>query len=257
MGRKRNSKRPRRRGPGWPETVKRTTAARTDDVRMRRPPARGEYRIAGGVTTDNPHWRRGAAISVALAIVAAVAASQTSGVVRTGCMLAGILVALPAVSTAGIAILGLLLTTLDGPPASEVERRRAGERDSRHSQRNRARLVAVALALILGAAGATWYALSPGIGSYQLSVLMMLPTVAIALICLHHRMSRRVQWALGLALAPIGPIGYVFVGGTQWWNWGQLTVLPLVLLVTGAARSTNSDQPAAYGGFRDGPWGPP
>jgi hypothetical protein len=68
-----------------------------------------------------------------------------------------------------------------------------------------------------------------------------------------------------VSLAPIGPVAYLVWGGDQWWNWGQLTPLPLLLLLFGdeirAAFSDEDDDERAshspYGGFADGPWGPP
>jgi hypothetical protein len=210
--------------------------------------------MAGGVTTDDPHWRRAAAVSASLAIVAAVAASQVEGLARTACVLVGIVVALPAISTGAFALLGWLLAGLDDRSAA---REPGAGTSARRSPRNRARFAAVLLAVALGAAGATWYALSPGVGSYQLSVLLMLPALVAALIWLHHRVPRRVEWGTALVLAPVGPIGYLILGGAQWWNWGQLTVLPLILLVLATARPADPGQDRPYRVFRDGPWGPP
>jgi hypothetical protein len=49
-------------------------------------------------------------------------------------------------------------------------------------------------------------------------------------------------------------------GGSQWWAWGQIAVVPLfALIVARGARSGPSFDPRRqwYGGPMDGPWGPP
>jgi hypothetical protein len=141
---------------------------------------------------------------------------------------------------------------------ADPEDKRRAETDRPDPRRRRARFALVGLALVSGAGGAVWYAWAPGVGSYQVSVLFMLPTLAVALIWIHRRIAVTVQWVLAFGLAPVGPIGYLVVGGAEWWNWGQLTALPLVILVGArGAGSTEAGRSPWYGGFRDGPWGPP
>ncbi len=57
----------------------------------------------------------------------------------------------------------------------------------------------------------------------------------------------------GDLVAPIGPAGYLLGGGSQWWNWGQATILPLFML---ALRHIDWRR-LQDGGLLDGPWGPP
>ncbi len=78
------------------------------------------------------------------------------------------------------------------------------------------------------------------------------------LVWLHRRLPLRVQWVLALSIALVGPVGYLLWGGSQWWNWGQLTPLPLLLLVMRDSFKDEDDDPRPYyGGMADGPWGPP
>jgi hypothetical protein len=195
---------------------------------------------------------------VLLTIAAGVAAWQTHGLARTAFLLVAIVVSLPALSIFAFAALGLLFDAL-GPevpePSPGRRRRAAAARET--GRRQRARRVGLVAVLALAAAGVTWYALAPAAGSYQLSILLILPLLAVVLIRLHRRLPRRVAWALAIGLAPVGPLGYLLVGGSQWWGWGQLTVLPLVLLIGRGARSGGAGERSAYRVPMDGPWGPP
>ncbi len=82
---------------------------------------------------------------------------------------------------------------------------------------------------------------------------------------LHRRLPLWLEWAVVVPLAPVGPFAYLVWGGDQWWNWGQLSPIPLLLLamrdeLRGAFRDDDEhDAPGqpVYGGFADGPWGPP
>ncbi len=83
----------------------------------------------------------------------------------------------------------------------------------------------------------------------------------MSLVWLHRRLPLRLQWVLALGIALVGPAGYLVWGGSQWWNWGQLTPVPLVMLVMRDAFKDDDDDdeeaPPRYGGLMDGPWGPP
>jgi hypothetical protein len=57
----------------------------------------------------------------------------------------------------------------------------------------------------------------------------------------------------GLAAGAGRPIGYLVFGGSQWWDWGQLTPLPLILLAV--ARAPDDEVSGIV--FPDTPWGPP
>jgi hypothetical protein len=196
-------------------------------------------------------------ISASLAIVAGLVTWQTHGVASTLCLIVALVVALPAISTAGVALLGVALTALAGPAQSAEDRKRPANEAWRMSRRRRARAVLFVVALLAAVAGATWYAISPGVASYQVSVPLTLPMLAVVLIWVHRRLPPRLHWPLAVALAPIGPLGYLLIGGTQWWSWGQMTVLPLILLAGRGAVSSESADHARYRPFGDGPWGPP
>jgi hypothetical protein len=114
------------------------------------------------------------------------------------------------------------------------------------------------VSLVLAAVGVIWYALSPGVGSYQASTLLTLPAVLFVLVWLHGRLPMWLQWTVAWPLALVGPIGYLVFSGSQWWNWGQLTPLPLVLLAISRTsdRDDDDDCPPLMAGV-EGPWGPP
>jgi hypothetical protein len=124
----------------------------------------------------------------------------------------------------------------------------------------RAKRITLAGVTILAAAGATYYALAPGVASYQIGFVLMLPMLATIFAWLHKRLPSRIRWTLAIALAAVGPAGYLIFGGAQWWAWGQFAVLPLVLLVAarGVSRSAGVDQQEfAFHDHIEGPWGPP
>ncbi|MGO9976237.1 MAG: hypothetical protein ACLP01_26220 [Solirubrobacteraceae bacterium] len=113
---------------------------------------------------------------------------------------------------------------------------------------------------VAAVAGASYYALWPGVASYQIGFTLTLPLIVVVLFWLHRRLPSRLQWALAITLAVIGPTAYLIYGGSQWWAWSQVAVLPFVFLLIGWAYSRN---PAGfrrgpwYGGIQDRPWGPP
>ncbi len=126
------------------------------------------------------------------------------------------------------------------------------------------RVLSIIGAVAAAAVGVVWYAVSPGVGTFQASGLLTAPLLILVLLWLHRRLPLWLQWALVLPLAPVGPVAYLVWGGDQWWNWGQLSPVPLVLLaMRHELRREFSDdeedppgQPA-YSSFADGPWGPP
>jgi hypothetical protein len=121
------------------------------------------------------------------------------------------------------------------------------------------RRVGLVLAVLSAAAGVVWYAMTPGVGSYQASSLLTLPLVMVVLVWLHHRLPVWLQWAIAIPLALVGPIGYLVAGGAQWWNWGQVASFPLVMLAIALSLRSENDEASEpwYGGVGDGPWGPP
>jgi hypothetical protein len=120
----------------------------------------------------------------------------------------------------------------------------------------RRRLVAYCVVLVLTAAGIVWYAVAPGIAAYQFGSVLMLPGLAWLLIVLGLKLPVTARWVAAAAAAAIGLVGYLSVGGAQWWYWGKLAVWPLVIMVYAQFGPGTSDEPW-YGGRRDGAWGPP
>ncbi|HEX4563643.1 MAG TPA: hypothetical protein VH115_04235, partial [Solirubrobacteraceae bacterium] len=109
--------------------------------------------------------------------------------------------------------------------------------------------------------GVTWYALEPGVASYQVGYTLALPGVITAIVWVGRRLPRWLDWVIAIALAAGGMGTYVLTGSSQWWLWAQAAALPLVLLilVSGRRSASSDDRSGArwYGGMQDGPWGPP
>jgi hypothetical protein len=116
--------------------------------------------------------------------------------------------------------------------------------------------IAFAVSVVLAAVGVVWYAETQDFASYQASSLLTLPLVLIVCVWPHARLPLRIQWIGAIALALVGPIGYAVVGGDQWWNWGQLAPVPLLLLMVSQAARSESDGTWS-GSMGAGPWGPP
>lgn len=119
-------------------------------------------------------------------------------------------------------------------------------------------LVAISISAVLGI---TWYALAPGIASYQIGYTLALPAIITVIVWIGKRLPRWLDWVIAVALGVGGSVGYVLFDGSQWWLWGQVALLPLVLLVliSGVKTSKPGQLPREpwYGGPQDGPWGPP
>jgi peptidoglycan/LPS O-acetylase OafA/YrhL len=117
-------------------------------------------------------------------------------------------------------------------------------------------------AISVGAAvGITWYALAPGVASYQIGYTLALPAIITAIVWIGKRLPRWLDWVIAVALGALGSLAYVLFDGSQWWLWAQVALLPFVLLV--GISSVKPPKPGQrprepwYGGMRDGPWGPP
>jgi len=118
------------------------------------------------------------------------------------------------------------------------------------------------LAISVGAAGGiTWYALAPGVASYQIGYTLALPAIITAIVWIGKRLPRWLDWVIAVAMGASGSVAYVLFDGSQWWLWAQVALLPFVLLVliSGVKPPKPGQSPPEpwYGGMRDGPWGPP
>ncbi len=154
----------------------------------------------------------------------------------------------------------LLVRTGPPPPEGTIVsfERRGTQVNLGPRELKRAARVALALAFVCAAGGITWYALAPDVGSYQATFVLVLPALIVLLVWLYRRLPRRLSWTLAIALAVGGPTAYVVEGGSQWWYWGKMAVMPLMLLLLTRVKPgsvTRSER--WYGGLSDGPWGPP
>jgi hypothetical protein len=115
--------------------------------------------------------------------------------------------------------------------------------------------------LLLAAAGVVIYARDPETSTYWLNVALLAPLFGVVLYGLQRVLPTRAQWVAAACLAPLGAIAYLLWPNEQWWNYGALTAVPLVLLVLDRddrlREERGSQSEAWYGGEADGPWGPP
>jgi hypothetical protein len=105
------------------------------------------------------------------------------------------------------------------------------------------------------ALGVSLYVAAPGVATYWISFLLILPLGIAVLGVLERRLPTRVQWAGAMLLALGGIVGYALWPNADWWNFGQLAALPLVLLII--LRTTGEASSAGLGDPGEGPWGPP
>ncbi|MFL5830778.1 MAG: hypothetical protein ACJ76X_12750 [Solirubrobacteraceae bacterium] len=144
-----------------------------------------------------------------------------------------------------------------GPEEREARMGRHGLDDSQITFS--ARTLGLAAAALLAAAGITFYATNPyTFGAFQASTFAIMPLLVIVLIWLHRRLPGWVEWTGAVVLFPVGLVGYLVFGGAQWWNFGQLTAVPFLLLVF--ARAPEQEAPMWDPGVLEppaGPFGPP
>ena len=120
--------------------------------------------------------------------------------------------------------------------------------------------VAIVGAIVLAVPGIVLYATDPGVGTYQLNGILLLPLVGICLHGLHQWLPVRVQWVLAALIAPLGGIAYLVWPNDQWWNYGPLTVVPLIALAVARddrVKRERGEGEVTAGAWGDGPWGPP
>jgi hypothetical protein len=119
---------------------------------------------------------------------------------------------------------------------------------------------AVVISIAFAIPGVVLYARDPGVLTHQLNGLLLLPLLGLALYGLHRVLPTAAQWALALAIAPLGGIAYLIWPNDQWWNYGLLTAAPLFILAVlrdERQRSERGDHEPTSAGWADGPWGPP
>ena len=179
-------------------------------------------------------------------IVLVVTAVLADGDLRTVLLVAAVL-------AGGPVILPLTAVLLISLTADWGENEAARPMPRRLAQR-----ICLALAGVLAAIAIGWYGLAPGVASYQIGTALILPALGVVMWWLHRHTPRRAQWALAVVVAPVGPIGYLIFGGSDWWAAYGLTVLPLAVLVLARVpRSPTPPTRSSVPGWIDGPWGPP
>ena len=118
--------------------------------------------------------------------------------------------------------------------------------------------ILISTIVTLAAAAVLWYAIAPGVASYQIGTLLIVPMLGLVLVWLHRHLPKWCQWGLALAIAPVGPAGYFIFGGSEWWAAYTLTLLPLLShIVTHTTSPTSIADQTGIPGWLDGPWGPP
>jgi peptidoglycan/LPS O-acetylase OafA/YrhL len=121
--------------------------------------------------------------------------------------------------------------------------------------------IATAGAVALAIPGVILYAEEPGVMTYQLNGLLLLPLGGITLYGLHRVLPLRVQWGAAVLIAPLGGVAYLIWPNDQWWNYGALTPVPLIALAVlrqeRIREERGDDEEPFAGGWADGPWGPP
>jgi hypothetical protein len=94
-----------------------------------------------------------------------------------------------------------------------------------------------------------------------LAPLLIAPLFGIVMYGLHRTLPLRLQWVGACVMAPLGGIAYLLWPNEQWWNYGALTAMPLMLLAIAREmriQEERGEEPEPwYGGLGDGPWGPP
>jgi peptidoglycan/LPS O-acetylase OafA/YrhL len=117
-------------------------------------------------------------------------------------------------------------------------------------------------AVLLAVLGVLLYAGNPGVATYQLNGILLLPLLALTLYGLYRALPMRVQWIAAVLLAPLGGIAYLVWPNDQWWNYGPLTVLPLAALTVAREERLKKERgrdrrAVSVSSWNDGPWGPP
>ncbi len=114
---------------------------------------------------------------------------------------------------------------------------------------SRAKRLALTGVTILAAMGATYYAVNPGVASYQVGFVLMLPMLAVILAWLHKRLSPRIRWTLAIVLAAVGPAGYLIFGGVEGESTDVLATARSMLCI-----AFSQDSYSVATGTRRGDW---
>jgi hypothetical protein len=86
-------------------------------------------------------------------------------------------------------------------------------------------------AAVLAAAVGVWlYARDPRGLTYFAHALLCLPLFTLVIETAARVLPERVQWAIAIPLALLGPLSYLIWMDNQTWLYGALAAMPLVLL---------------------------
>lgn len=222
----------------------------------------------------NLHWWHVPVASVCLTALALVSGLLIHGPASTVLLIAGAILFLPALLTGALMTIASAIEVSASGNLTDADLRQPDKRAMQeaaphvmHIARWAAR-VAQLISLPAAVCGVLLYAAAPDDTTYQASLWLLEPLCILILFRLHRVLPERAQWLLATALAILGVGGYLVFGGLQWWNWGQFCVQPLVLLVgmrsARASLEPGGDDPSSpraedrlYGGFMQGPFGPP
>ena len=108
------------------------------------------------------------------------------------------------------------------------------------------RVVAWGVAVATAALGAWLYVAAPGVATYWLSFFLMLPLWLGLFGVLGDRLPLRVHWVGAALLAAAGVASYLVWPNADWWSFGQLAIVPLVVLII--KRGTQRECGSGLGG---------
>jgi hypothetical protein len=120
--------------------------------------------------------------------------------------------------------------------------------------------VATLAAVAFAVPGVVLYAENPGVATSQLNGLLVLPLVILVLYRLHRWLPLRLQWIGAWLLLLLGAGAYLLWPNDQAWQYGAMGCIPLLMLAMAREERRNQErgeEEPAYGGWVDGPWGPP
>ena len=111
------------------------------------------------------------------------------------------------------------------------------------------------VAAVLAAAVGVWlYARDARGLTYFAHAVLCLPLFTLVIEAAARVLPERVQWAIAIPLALLGPLAYVLWMNDQWWLYGALAAMPLVLLAERRAERRGASAGHASGADF---WSPP
>lgn len=87
-----------------------------------------------------------------------------------------------------------------------------------------------AAAVLAALGGVVLYAVEPRTATYWAHAFLLAPLGFLVLELAGRKLPYRAQWGIAVPLALMGPTAYLLWPGDQWWLYGALAAVPLVLL---------------------------